>query len=37
MGFVLTGTDKQMHTGMIVVDLQKALDHVVLLKKKEIF
>ena len=24
--FVLTGMDKQMHTGMILVDLQKAFD-----------
>ena len=37
--FVSTGMDKQMHTGMISADLQKAfdtLDHGVLLKK-EIF
>ena len=34
--FVSTDIDKQMHTGMILVDLQKAfyaLDHGVLLKK----
>ena len=34
--FVATGMDKQMHTGMILVDLHKAfdtLDHGVLLKK----
>ena len=38
--FVLTGMDKQMHTGMIVVDLQKAfdtLDHGVLLEKMKYF
>ena len=38
--FVATGMDKQMHTGMILVDLQKAfdtLDHRVLLVKNEIF
>ena len=39
--FVATGMNKQMHTGMILVDLQKAfdtsLDHGVLLKKKKYF
>ena len=38
--FVATGTDKQMHTGTILVDLHKAfdtLDHAVLLEKNEIF
>ena len=38
--FVATGMDKQMHTGMILVDLQKAFDslyHGVLLEKNEIF
>ena len=40
--FIATGMDKQMHTGMILGDLQKAfdtltLDHGVLLQKKEIF
>ena len=38
--FVLTGMDKQMHTGMIVVDLQKAfdtLDHEVPLEKLNYF
>ena len=36
--FISTGVDKQMHTGMTLVDLQKAfdtLDHGVLLKKKK--
>ena len=40
IGFVATGMDKQMHTGMILVDLQKAFDslyHGVLLEKNEIF
>ena len=35
--FVATGMDKQMHTGMILVDLQEAFDtlnHGILLKKK---
>ena len=38
--FVATGMDKQMHTGMILVDLQKAfdtLDHGVLLEKMKYF
>ena len=38
--FVATGVDKQMHTGMILVDLQKAfntLDHGVLLEKMKYF
>ena len=38
--FVLTGMDKQMHTGMILVDLQKAfhtLDHGVLLERTKYF
>ena len=38
--FVLTGMDKQMHTNMILVDLQKAfdtLDHGVLLEKMKYF
>ena len=38
--FILTGTDKQMHTGMILADLQKAfdtLDHGVLLEKMKYF
>ena len=38
--FVATGIDKQMHTGMILVDLQKAfdtLDHGVLFKKMKHF
>ena len=38
--FVLTGMDKQMHTSMILVDLQKAfdtLDHGVLLEKMKYF
>ena len=38
--FVATGMDKQMHTGMILVDLQKAfdtLDHGVLLVKMKYF
>ena len=38
--FVLTGMDKQMHIGMILVDLQKAfdtLDHGVLLEKMKYF
>ena len=38
--FVATGMDKQMHNGMILVDLQKAfdtLDHGVLIEKKKYF
>ena len=38
--FVATGMDKQMYTGMILVDLQKAfytLDHRVLLQKMKYF
>ena len=38
--FVATGTDKQMHTGIILVDFQKAfdtLDHGVLLEKFKYF
>ena len=38
--FVATGMDKKMHTGMILVDLQKAfdtLDHRVLLEKMKYF
>ena len=38
--FVSTGMDKQMHTGMILVDLQKVfdtLDHGVLLEKMKYF
>ena len=38
--FVTTGMDKQMHTGIILVDLQKAfdtLDHRVLLEKMKYF
>ena len=38
--FVLTGMDKQMHTGMILVDLQKAFDtlgYEGLLEKNEIY
>ena len=38
--FVLTGMNKQIHTGMILVDLQKAinaLDHGSLLQKMEYF
>ena len=38
--FVATGMDKQMHTGMILVDLQKAfdtLDHGVFLEKMKYF
>ena len=38
--FVATGMDKQMHTGMILVDLQKSfddLDHGVLLEKMKYF
>ena len=38
--FVATGMDKHMHTGMILVDLQKAfdtLDHGVLLEKMKYF
>ena len=38
--FVATGMDKQMHTGVILVDLQKAfdtLDHVVFLEKMKYF
>ena len=38
--FVLAGMDKQMHTGTILVDLQKAfdtLDHRVLLEKMKYF
>ena len=38
--FLATGMDKQMHTGMILVDLQKAfdtLDHGVLLEKMKYF
>ena len=37
---VPTGIDKQMHTGMVLVDLQKVfdtLDHKVLLEENEIF
>ena len=37
--FVATGMDKQINTGMILVDLQKAfdtLDHAVLIEKNEI-
>ena len=37
--FVATGMDKQINTGMILVDLQKAfdtLDHGVLIEKNEI-
>ena len=40
IGFVATGMDKQIHTGMILVDLQKAfdtLDHGVLLEKMKYF
>ena len=36
--FILRGTDKGFHTGMILVDLQKAndtLDHTILLQKME--
>ena len=38
--FILTGRDKQMHTSMILVDLQKAfhtLDHEALLEKVKYF
>ena len=38
--FVATGMDKQMHTGMILVDLQKSfdtLDHEFLLEKMKYF
>ena len=38
--FAATGMDKQMHAGMILVDLQRAFDtlnHGVLLEKNEIF
>ena len=38
--FVATGMDKQMHTGMILIDLQKAfdtLDHGVILEKMKYF
>ena len=38
--FVATRMDKDMHTGMILVDFQKAfdtLDHVVLLEKMKTF
>ena len=38
--FVATGMDKQMHTGMILVNLQRAfdtLDHGVLLEKMKYF
>ena len=38
--FVATGMDKQMHTGMILVDLQEAFDtlnHGILLEKKKYF
>ena len=40
LDFVATGMDKQMHTGMILVDLQKAfdtLDQGVLLEKMKYF
>ena len=39
LDFDLTGMDKHMHTGMILVDLQKAfhtLDHGILLEKMKI-
>ena len=40
IGFVATGMDKQIHTGMILVDLQKAfdtLDHGIHLEKMKYF
>ena len=33
--FILTGMYKGFHTGMILVDLQKALDQTILLQKME--
>ena len=38
--FISTGMDKQMHTGMIIVDLQKAfdtLDHEVIVERIKYF